>query len=226
MNVKDMTEALYKNQVEADKFARGVVGATINAAVFLSAYALIGGGGEEKKKRRAALLAKIEKNKWGNKYLKILPMYITAYLAVKEQEKAKGGMAGTYNSFAYSPLRNYLYNALLNRNDAFSFENQAFSALGGLNAKKYDKNGNYNEKYNDKKRKGWEKVGQIMGNYFNVDPLPYKPIKDIVDVFQGVTGMDTKADRDMKEGNKEQGQKPDVLWNITEGYGRYGLLDW
>ena len=221
LSAEQMEEALYENQIAADKVARGWVGATINTALFLAIYAFVGGDSEENKKRRRELFNKIEKNKWGNKYINILPMYITAYIAVQKQEKTKEGLAGTLNPFRFSPLRNYLYSNLLNRNEAYSLDNQLITALGGI-----FNNSNKTRTRNNKQHQGWETTGKILGNFFNVDPLPFRPFKDMTDILQGISGAKTKSDRDLEEAGKEDGEKP-VWWqNMIEGYAKYGLTDW
>lgn len=215
---KDIEEELYRQQVQNDKIARGTVGLVINALMFFMAYAAF--GGEEDKKRRKAMLAWTEKNKWANKYLNVLPMYVTAYLAVMKQKNTKEGMDGYFNLHKYSPLRNFIDN-FTNRSDTYSFDNQIEAALAGINSKNKK-----TESRNDKQKYGWEKVGQVMGNYFNFDPLPYRPIKDLTDIVQGIAGAPTKSDRDNKERGKEAGEKPSPFYNMTEGYFKYGLFDW
>jgi hypothetical protein len=217
---KEIEEELYRQNVQNDKIVRGAVGAVINTAVFLTAYALVGGDSDEDKKRRRNALKFMNNNKWANKYLNILPLYMSAYLAVMKQKATKKGLAGTFDKNTYSPLKNFIDN-FTNRSDTYSFDTQVNVVFSGLNSQTQD-----TEKRNNKVKKSWETLGQLLGNYFNVDPLPYRPFKDGIDIIQGMAGQKTKADRDAIEALKESGEKPVWYNNMIEGYAKFGAFDW
>ena len=160
-----------------------------------------------------------EKNRWANKYMNVLPFFINGYLSYMRQDASKEGLAGTFNPYKYSPLRNFAEN-FANKTDQYSFINQVETALSKINSQ--SKKGK-----ELKQEAGWETVGQLLGNYFSVDPLPYRPIKDMKDVYEGVFGKETKSDRDKADTKAKKGDgEVNVKDAMLKGYRKFGVTDW
>lgn len=221
MTPKEIEEELYRHQVQNDKMVRGAVGLTINAALFLTAFALVGGDDDEDKKRRKNILNWVEKNKWANKYINVLPLYISGYLAVMKQKDTKKGMAGTFDKYSYSPLKNFIDN-FTNRSDTYSFDTQVTKAFAGIS-----NNAKGDDTREKNQEKGWNTLGIMLGSYFNFDPLPYRPVKDMKDVYDGVMGNPTKSERD-KKAVSEKKSDGEVNWieSMIDGYRKFGVTDW
>ena len=219
MKVDEIEENLYEHMKTNDKLVRSLAGLTLNSLLFMLAYTAFGGDDDEDKKRKKQMIDWAEKNQWANKYMNILPLYLTGYLAYMRQSETKEGLAGTFNKYKYSPLRNFVEN-FTNKNDTYSFDNQIQTALSKINSQ--SKKGK-----ELKQEAGWETVGQLLGNYFSVDPLPYRPIKDMKDVYEGVFGKETKSDRDKADTKAKKGDgEVNVKDAMLKGYRKFGVTDW
>lgn len=196
MSNTEIQENIYARQKVNDRLIRATTGLTANVALLMIASAALKGNGDEERKKK--LIKWMESNKWANKYVNNwLPFYLSGYLAL-EQQKAKGPIADISNPYKPSPARNYISN-LVNKNDDFTL----FSGL--IKSAKI---------FSDKEVKqaeGWGELGKTFGNFFNFNPLPYKPIKDAATVYMGLTGP------------LQQYKKP---MSFPEGYTKFGMLDW
>lgn len=192
---KEIEENIYERQRINDRLVRGTVGLTANTAMFLlAAAAFSGGGGEDRKKK---VMKWLDSNKWVSKYINNwMPFFIAASLAYQQQKKA-GGLSGVANNYGYSPLRSYMAN-VLNKNDDFDVWK---GVLKGFSVASSDE---------DKKAEGYGELGKVFGNFFNTNPLPYKPIKDVYTVYMGMTGT------------LEPYKKPT---SFPEGYLKFGMFD-
>jgi len=102
----------------------------------------------------------------------------------------------------------------------YVFDNQVETALSKINSQ--SKKGK-----ELKQEAGWETVGQLLGNYFSVNPLPYRPIKDMKDVYEGVFGKETKSDRDKADTKAKKGDgEVNVKDAMIKGYRKFGVTDW
>lgn len=196
MSNEKIEENIYDRQRINDRIMRGLTGLTTNTALLLIASAAF--GGDEDKERKKKVMKWLDSNKWVNKYLNNwLPVYISGYLAYKQQE-SKGGAAGISNQFEYSPARTYISN-LINKNDDYS----VFTGLM--------KSASIFSPNEENQAKGWGELGKVVGGFFNFNPLPYKPIKDAVTVYKGMTG-----------GLAPYAQPT----SFPEGLFKFGMFDW
>lgn len=196
MSGPEIQETLGNIQKSNDKVARGISGLIANAALLTIAkmvYDCDDPGCDERKQK---LLGWMDKNTWANKYINnLVPFYLTAYIAW-EHQKEKGVDKITKK---YSPVRSYAYNFFNQREDS-----KLETAVAGI--------GKTLGQDSDKQEEGFGNLGELFGQLFNVDPLPYKPFKDAYTLIHGIKG-------DLKGGYK----KPT---SIPEGYLKQGLFDW
>lgn len=193
MSGTEIEETITNIQKTNDKTARGTAGLMVNATLLILAKAVLEGDDEDERKKRR-LLDWMEKNRWSNKYINnIVPFYLTAYLTWERQKRM--GTKDISNFYKYSPVRSYAYN-MINQQEEGKLE-KLLEGAGKV--------------FGDKPDEGLGKIGEVTGNFFNVDPIPYRPWKDAYTLYQGMAGN-----------IKQVPIKSKSFW---EGYLRFGITD-
>ncbi len=194
MSGTEIEETITNIQKSNDKIARGAAGLMVNATLLTLAKAVLEGDDEDEE-LKSKLLNWMEKNRWSNKYVNnLVPFYLTAYLAWERQKKM--GLKDISNFHRYSPIRSYAYN-MINQQEEGKLE-KLLEGAGKV--------------FGDKPDEGLGKIGEVTGQFFNVDPIPYRPWKDAYTLYQGMAGN-----------IKQTPMKSKSFW---EGYLRFGITDY
>ncbi len=200
MSKDEISQTLGKVQQHNDEIARGTAGLLVNAALLLIAKAAFDWCEKpaECEERKEDLLNWMERNRWSNKYINnIVPFYLTGYIAWEKQKRM--GIEGMANMYRYSPARAYAYNLFNQREDS-----QTEKLVKGI--------GNIYDEDEEKQEKGKGEMGEILGQYFNINPVPYRIFKDAYTLAHGMQGN-----------IKQTYIKPRSVW---EGYLKFGISDW
>jgi hypothetical protein len=171
-----------------------------NALLITLAKMACGSDPDECEKMKEKLLDWLDKNKWADKYINnLVPWLLTAWLAYQRQQAKDGGMLGVTNPYKRSPVRDYFYNFI-----GMQEKSQAETLImGGIKA-------GWGE--DEKAEEGKGDVGRALGQYLNINPIPYRFWKDAYTLYHGVKG-------DIK-------QEYVPPKSIGEGYMKFGMKDW
>lgn len=176
---KEIEETLYATQKSNDKITRGTIGLLTNVLVYALAKIAIEGTGddEEKRKRKRKLLDWLDKNYQAQKAInKIGFLYMGAYIALMQQEKI--GYNDLGSKYKKQPIVRFAEN-LFNANPDYTLMNQAVEAIPYFT--------NPTTGSQEKKQEaGAFAMGKIMGNYFDLNPLPTQLIKSGVDIYKDI----------------------------------------
>lgn len=189
MTTKEIEDTLYDVQRTKDEFTRGLIGGITNAALF-TIFAMAMRDDDDKDR----LLKFLEKHYVVNKAINaIIPFWISAYIAKMQQDNIGYDMLD--NKYKKQPIVDYTLN-LANQNTEFAFSTQFLKSLQYFSSGK-------DEKATEKKQlNGAEAAGKMVGNYFDLNPMPTKLLYDGINIYNEIYG-DSKYVRPNYETNKE-----------------------
>lgn len=193
---KEIQDTIETTQKVNDRLARGTFGAVSNTALMLVVLGALKygmGDDDEEKKKWKAMSKYLNEHRFVNRYLnKFLPLYIATYFNHKLQQAQPKGYAQMPNSYAYNPALSQ-YKQLFFYNDETNIDkivsttiNAAFkepikkdvTLYGEAKAKEIQNKNNFG------------KLSESISNLLNIDPLPYRAVSDMVDIYRTVVNKE------------------------------------
>lgn len=176
LSAAELKTALYEIQKTKDRFTRGTVGLLANSILLGVGVAIINAGSDDDEKRRKRLLtAWMSKHYIAQKAVDaVLPIFLSGYIAKMKQDNISWDKLE--NKYKTQPFVQFSMK-LANQNQEFSFVNQVQAALAVTSPDP------------KKQREGYSKVGQMVGNYLDLNPLPTSIPANAIDIYNEIFGQ-------------------------------------
>lgn len=229
----ELSQYLYESQKNSDRMYRGAIGLVSNA-LWISLVLALTGKDDDEEEKDEQLINFLNNNYVTNKAVeKFMPMWAGLVIAKMKQDKI--GYEELNSQYKKQPLKEYIFK-LGNINPNYSFTNRisriSFKKMltpDEFSEKSSEKNwrgsdnyDDYLKSYNEKNNESIAVVGELVGSYVDLNPLPTSIIKDGSSIIDEATKLFVKKDLSKtKYKSMEYGSKKEAF---AAGYLKYGFL--